>query len=59
MQRRDLLGAGMATVMLSASGNTQETGGSVPGRAVVLVHGANHGRLVLGTRCRPAAHARL
>ena len=43
MQRRDLLGAGMATVMLSASGNTQQTGRSVPGRAVVLVHGANHG----------------
>jgi len=43
MQRRDLLGAGMASVMLSASGNTQETGGSVPGPVVVLVHGANHG----------------
>lgn len=43
MQRRDLLGAGMAAAMLSASGNTQEKAGSVSKPAVVLVHGANHG----------------
>jgi pimeloyl-ACP methyl ester carboxylesterase len=43
MQRRDLLGAGMAAAMLSTSGNTNESGGRVPDRAVVLVHGANHG----------------
>ncbi len=43
MQRRDLLGAGMAAAMLPTSGNTQETTGSVSNRAIVLVHGANHG----------------
>ena len=43
MQRRDLLGAGMAAAMISASGNTQQTTGSNPKQAVVLVHGANHG----------------
>jgi pimeloyl-ACP methyl ester carboxylesterase len=43
MQRRDLLGAGMAAAMLPASGNTQEKAGPLPDRTVVLVHGANHG----------------
>jgi pimeloyl-ACP methyl ester carboxylesterase len=43
MQRRDLLGAGMAAAMLSAPSNSQDTAGSNPQRAVVLVHGANHG----------------
>jgi len=43
MQRRDLFGAAMASVMLSASGSAGESPESAEGPAVVLVHGANHG----------------